>query len=116
MKRAKLTAVLFIILMFTAGTAYSGADKGRSLFNDKSLGTNGKSCNTCHSGGGDINGSKEKFTILGSEQNSIEDAVNFCIKMALNGKPLEKDSSKMKDLVSYLKTLKGGSESETPGY
>ena len=118
MNKAKWAALFIVILMFAAGTAHSDEEKGRALFNDKGLGSNGKTCNTCHAGGRDIDGSKETFTILGSQQESIEDAVNFCIKMALNGAPLEKDSAKMKDLVSYLKTLKGKGQgrSETPGY
>ena len=116
-KRMLMTALFVIVL--SAGTAYSGdVKKGKALFNDSSLGTSGKSCNSCHSGGKDIDGSKETFSILGSQQESIEDAVNFCIEMALSGKSLKKDSMQMEDMVSYLKTLKvkKKTESEVPGY
>ncbi|MDH4029045.1 MAG: hypothetical protein OEU95_09470 [Nitrospirota bacterium] len=119
MKITRLLAVLSVMIMFGAATAWSGdISSGRSLFNDTRLGANGKSCNSCHADGGTIDGSKGSYTILGSQQESIEDAVNFCIKMALSGAPLENDSAKMKDLVSYLKTLKGKGRgrSETPGY
>ncbi len=119
MKSTKLILVLYIILMFAVGMAHAGdVKKGNILFNDGNLGTNGKSCNSCHSGGKDIDGSKKTFSILGSEQDSLEDAVNFCIEMALSGKPLEKDSEKMGNMVSYLKTLKAKKKSrtETPGY
>jgi cytochrome c len=119
MKSKKLILVISLILTFAAGMAHSGdVGKGKSLFNDSNLGTNGKSCNSCHAGGMNIDGSKETFSILGSEQESVENAVNFCIEMALNGKPLGQDSEKMNDMVSYLKTLKvkKKTESETPGY
>lgn len=119
MKSTKLILVLSLILMFAAGIAHSGDVKnGKALFNDSNLGTNEKSCNSCHSGGRDIDGSKEAFSILGSEQESVEDAVNFCIEMALSGKPLEKDSKQMEDMVSYLKTLKvkKKTKNEAPGY
>ena len=119
MKSTKLILVVSLILMFTAGMAHSGDVKqGKALFKDSNLGTNGKSCNSCHPGGKNIDGSKETFSIMDSEQDSLEDAVNFCIKMALSGKPLKKDSKQMEDMVSYLKTLKGKNKakSETPGY
>lgn len=119
MKNTKLILVISLILMFAAGMAHSGdVKKGKALFNDVNLGTNGKSCNSCHSGGKDIDGSKETFSILGSEQESVEDAVNFCIEMALSGKPLKKDSMQMEDMVSYLKTLKVKKKmiNEAPGY
>ncbi len=119
MKILKLIMLFSTILIFIAGTAFSGdVMNGKALFNDGNLGTTGKSCNSCHTNGKDIDGSKKTFSILGSEQNSLEDAVNFCIKMALSGKPLQKDSENMEDMVSYLKTLKvqKKSKGETPGY
>ena len=119
MKFKKLLMAALFVTALSAGTAHSGdIGNGKALFNDVNLGTNGKSCNTCHSGGKDIDGSKNTFKILGSEQEGIEDAANFCIEMALNGKPLEKGSAKMSALASYLRTLRGKKEieSETPGY
>lgn len=119
MKSTKLILVVSLIIMFAAGMAHSrDVKQGKALFNDSNLGTNGKSCNSCHPGGKNIDGSKETFSIMGSEQESVEDAVNFCINMALSGKPLKKDSEQMGDMVSYLKTLKvkKNTKSEAPGY
>ena len=117
MKIIRSIGLLTIVLMFSAGIAYSAdISKGKSLFNNTKLGTNGKSCNSCHPDGSSIDGSKSSFSILGSEQSNIEDAANFCIEMALSGKALDKSSDKMKDLVSYLSTLKPKSETEAPGY
>lgn len=119
MKFKKLLMAALFVTALSAGTAHAGdVGNGKALFNDVNLGTNGKSCNSCHSGGKDIDGSRESFSILGSEQGSIEDAANFCIEMALSGKPLKKDSKQMEDLASYLKTLKveDKTKSEVPGY
>ena len=117
MKITRLLAMLTIILMFGAGTAFSGdINKGKSLFSSTKLGTNGKSCNSCHPDGRNIDGSKSSYKILGSEQSNIEDAANFCNEMALNGEPLKKDSEKMKDLSDYLSTLKPKTVTEAPGY
>lgn len=105
-----LKVVVFLVgLLFVATVVFAGGnvERGKALFNDPSLGTNGKTCNYCHPDGAQINGQKSSYTIMGKKLDSIEDAVNLCIKMALKGKPLPKDSQKMKDLVAYLKTLKG---------
>jgi len=117
MKITRLIAVLIVILMFGIGIAHAGdISKGKSLFNSTKLGTNGKSCNSCHADGGSIDGTKSSYSILGSEQSNIEDAANFCIEMALSGKALEKNSDKMKDLAAYLSTLKPKVVTEAPGY
>lgn len=119
MKYKGMIALISFVLLIAAGNTYSGnMDKGKVLFNSSDLGTNGKSCNTCHSGGKDIDGRKNTYTILGKKQDNIENAVNFCIKMALSGSPLDKGSETMKDIVFYLKTLKGKKKrkSAAPGY
>ena len=119
MKSIKRGVLICLILAFAAATAYSGdVKKGEVIFNDSSLGTNGKSCNSCHANGKGIDAGKKTFEILGTKQESMEGAVNFCIEMALSGTALEKNSEKMNDLVSYLKTVKGKKKRErvTPGY
>lgn len=108
MRKGLIMTVIALLVTITFGISFAGSlMKGVEIFKDKTLGTNGNSCNTCHPRGSGINGKKASFTIMGKKQSTIEDAVNFCIKNALQGKPLKKDSEKMKDLVSYLKTLTG---------
>lgn len=119
MKGRIIPVLACLILVLGASAAHAGdKEKGKALFNDINLGTNGKSCNSCHADGKDIDGSKDTYSILGSQQDSIEDAVNFCIKMALSGTPLDKDSENMKSMVSHLGTLKGKKKRtiEAPGY
>ncbi len=107
----KVRTVIFIAMsvLVIAGLAFAGGDveKGKALFNDPSLGTNGKSCSSCHPGGSNINGQKNSFTIMGKKQATVKEAINFCVKMALKGKPLKEDSEKMENLAAYVKTLKG---------
>jgi len=84
-------------------------ERGKALFNDVNLGNGkaGKSCNSCHPEGRGLEkaGTKSEFNIMGQRQGSLEDAVNFCIKMALKGEPIETDSQQMKDIVAYIKSL-----------
>jgi len=105
MKRA---TILLTILLMVISVAFANTlvDKGKELFNDKSLGTNGKSCSTCHPEGKKINGKKKTFIIKDKKFETVEDAINFCIEHALSGKPLAKDSEDMKALASYVKSLK----------
>ncbi len=107
MKKVKIILMVTLAVMVTFSLALAGDVKnGKKLFNNPALGgsTNEKSCASCHPPK-PLNGKKKTFTIMDKKQNSPEDAVNFCIKMALKGKPIKKDSDEMKDIVSYMKTL-----------
>jgi cytochrome c5 len=85
-------------------------ERGKALFNDQKLGggTAERSCNTCHPGGKGLEGvgDKKEWKNPGGTFKSLEQAVNVCIEMALKGKALDVKSDQMKDLVSYLKSLK----------
>lgn len=134
----KLTIVIVCIiatgLLFTAafaahhvesGTAaFIAGDvaKGKALFNDTKFGgaTSGKSCNSCHPNGKGLEkaGDKKEFNIMGKKQKSLEEAVNFCIEMAIKGKAIDTASNQMKDIVAYIKSLKGMmmEKKQSPGY
>jgi len=110
MKPWKTVLMVLLVSGIAFTLAFAGdVEKGKMLFNDPKLGggTSGKSCGSCHPNGENIDGTKKTFTIMKEKQNSPEEAVNFCIKMALKGTPIDKDSQDMKDLVSYIQTLKG---------
>lgn len=83
-------------------------DKGKAIFNDTTCGASGKSCNSCHPGGKGLEmaGDKKKFNIMGKKQNSLEEAVNFCIETALKGKTMDSNSQDMKNIVAYIRSLK----------
>jgi cytochrome c len=74
-------------------------DRGKELFNSTILGTNGKSCATCHAGG------KKLEKAAGYDEKLLEKIVNQCIVKALEGKALPPDSPDLTSLVAYVKTL-----------
>ena len=92
------------------GSMTGDVEKGKALFNDKNLGHGkaGKSCDSCHPEGRGVEaaGEKKKFNIMGKKQNSLEEAVNFCIVNALKGTAIDSNSQDMKDIVYYIKSLK----------
>ncbi|MCL5061651.1 MAG: hypothetical protein M1443_00380 [Nitrospirae bacterium] len=108
-----------LLTMLTLGLVFSFAyakmhlpeERGKTLFNDTKFGggTAGKSCNSCHPGGKGLEkaGEKKEFNIMGKKQKSLEEAVNFCIEMAIKGKAIDPKSDQMKDIVAYIKSLKG---------
>jgi cytochrome c len=92
------------------GSMTGNIENGKALFNDENLGNgkSGKSCNSCHPAGRGIEaaGKKKTFNIMGKKQNSLEEAVNFCIVNALKGTAIDSNSQDMKDIVYYIKSFK----------
>ena len=105
-------------LLFTAAFSAGDIEKGKALFNDTKFAgaTSGNSCNTCHPNGSGIekSGDKKEFNIMGKKQDSLEQAVNICIEAAIKGKAIDPMSGQMKDIVAYIKSLKG--KGHSPGY
>ena len=106
---ASIALIGGIAIVYTAND-----DRGKMLFEDPSLGggTTGKSCAKCHPGGrGIAKGvfTRERFIILGISKSSIEEVVNVCIERALGGKAIDPEGQDMKDIVAYMKKLKGWS-------
>jgi cytochrome c5 len=102
---------LVVFLACTPATVTKGdTGKGKLVFNDVNFGagTSGKSCNSCHPDGKGLekSGDKKEFAIMGQNQNSLEEAVNVCIEMALKGKSIDTKSDDMVNIVAYIKSLK----------
>jgi len=124
MKLFKILLLPLIALSLIASFAFAAGDveKGKALFNDPKLGTNGSTCGTCHPGGKGLEKSgaadKKEWTTPGGVEKSLEDAINMCITMALKGKALDKNSQEMQDLVAYIKSLgeKAPMKHSAPGY
>ena len=80
------------------------------MFNDTRLagGTSGRSCSTCHLEGKGLEGvgDKKEWKTPGGEFKSLEETINICITMANKGTALDVKSEQMKDLVSYIKSIK----------
>jgi hypothetical protein len=94
-----ITLLCFITTMSASAANPPSAEHGRELFGSTSLGTNGRSCSTCHPGGTGLEDS------AASDENSLKRTVNKCITNALKGKPLESDSLEMSSMLIYLKSL-----------
>jgi cytochrome c len=95
--------------------------RGKALFSDPKLGTNGTTCNNCHAMGGAVPaklGDRElpAFDKLGCKYPqywggmtdrvmTLEQVVNYCIIHPLAGKELGCDSQEMADLVAYCASV-----------
>lgn len=113
MRSMKIIAVVILVTLAASSvlaTHHTPEDRGKALFNDPKLGggTAGRSCNTCHPGGKGLFGvaDKREWKNPGGIFKSLAETVNTCIVMALKGKALDVNSEQMKDLISYLKSLK----------
>lgn len=122
MKIMKVTLLLLIILGLTSSVALAKKDlpeeRGKPLFNDQKAFGGKKACNDCHPNGKGLEkaADKKEFKIMGKTQKSIEEAVNFCIINANEGKAIDVKSEQMKDMVVYIKSLKGKVKQKAAGY
>lgn len=122
MKILKVSLLLLIILGLTFSVAFAKKhlpeERGKALFNDQKAFSGKKACNDCHTNGKGLEkaAGKKAFKIMGKTQKSIEDAVNFCIINANEGKAIDVKSEQMKDMVVYIKSLKAKAGKKSPGY
>lgn len=114
-------------------TLEASTERGKKLFNDKTLGNNTtrKSCATCHKGGGTIGGAAEMtwkgktmkvniptlkgaashFPAVRGPMKAVVDLAgmnNMCIMTFLKGTPLNKNSQASTDLVAYVSSFSKG--------
>ncbi len=101
MKRHNMALLIVLTLAVGAGIVFAaeGAsiEKGKSLFNDPKLGTTGKSCNTCHPEGKNIQKAAARIDLV--------QIVNGCITNSIRGKALDPQSVEMQSLILYIKSL-----------
>jgi cytochrome c len=110
----RIIVLTFIVIGLVFSTAIAmkhlPEERGKALFNDTKFAgaTSGKSCNSCHPAGKGLGkaGDKMTFKIMGATQNSLAEAVNFCIVNAIKGKAIDEKSGQMKDVVAYIRSLK----------
>ena len=108
-----LTAIVLAmpVLFVSLALVHAGGDsaRGKKLFNDPALGgsTNAKSCNTCHPEGARLEKAAKKTDFPDFGTKDIKDVVNACIKAPLKGKPIDKNSQDMEDIVAYIRSLEG---------
>ena len=110
-----LTALLMFPLLFAhpvaAGEPEDAIASGQKLFADASLGTNGMSCNSCHTnlGKGDVpftgRAPFPKVFSMAKKMRTLDQTVQGCIIGAMKGKPLAWDDAKLTDLATYVNAL-----------
>ncbi|PLX82139.1 MAG: cytochrome C [Desulfuromonas sp.] len=83
----------------TSATETPNLELGKTLFHATSLGTNGKSCASCHPDGEGLH------EIEAYDEEMLREMVNFCIRDALKGKMLPLDSQEIVSMERYLRTL-----------
>ncbi len=119
MRTFKVLLIAAIALAMVCATAFAvkhlPEERGKAHFNNPEFAEGNKSCNSCHPNGKKLEraGTKKEFRIMGKTQNSLEEAVNFCIVNANKGKAIPEDSDEMKDMVAYIKSL---GRKAAPGY
>lgn len=109
MSRRKCSMKIIGMTLIALGVLASAAlvagqdpiERGKELFNSARLGTNGKSCATCHPGG-----SKLEETASYDDKELIK-VINQCVKESLKGKPPAADSADMQALIAYIRSVAG---------
>ncbi len=99
----KKVVMILCLLAVTTSWAVAGEQpsiaRGKELFNGKQLGTNSKSCASCHPDGNNMN------KAAGYKESKLAGIINQCIKMPLKGNPLAANSTDLKSLIMYIKSL-----------
>jgi thiosulfate dehydrogenase len=98
--------------------------RGKALFSDPELGTNGMSCTSCHKDGGTVDGIMGEIKVKAFDKLNthypkyvsmmgqidkvitLDQMVNFCIVNPMAGKALAADDQKLADLVAYCSWVK----------
>lgn len=72
---------------------------GKQLFEATNLGSNGKSCSSCHAQG------KGLEEIGAYDDGVLREMINFCIRDALKGEMLDPESTELGSLFLYVRSL-----------
>lgn len=96
-----IQAFIVVFALATVATATDGPsiEHGKKLFNSSRLGTNERSCSTCHSDG------KGLEDAMSYDEKVLANITNQCIVKALKGKALDEGSVDLNSLVMYQKTI-----------
>jgi thiosulfate dehydrogenase len=81
----------------------AAVEKGRAVFTDPKLGTNGVVCAQCHPNGSNIH--PETYPKFQKQMGSVVPLwvmINWCIRNPLEGKELAPDDPRMFDIQAYI--------------
>lgn len=110
-----------------AAELVKAVENGKTLFNDKTLGTSGMTCNSCHMEGGTKDNPEEmmgmkmdafdnlgalypQFVPMAGKVMTLAGMVNFCIVKPLGGEALAWDDQKLTDLTAYCASVEPAKE------
>jgi cytochrome c len=98
-RRTLMRVALLIVplLLFSSIPTPLRAETAEQLFHSTALGSNGKSCATCHPQG------KGLEKIADYDDATLREIINFCIRDALKGELLPEKSAELRALGSYLR-------------
>ncbi len=99
--RVVLLSIMVIGFAYSFALSAYNADRGKAIFNDTRLGNNTSrmSCNSGHSNGSGLENAGDRKDLI--------QYVNSFIKNTRKGEPIDPMSQDMKDIVAYIKSLKG---------
>jgi cytochrome c len=93
----RVALLIVPLLLFFSIFSPLKAETAEQLFHSTSLGSNGKSCATCHPQG------KGLERIADYDDATLRDIINFCIRDALQGEMLPAEAAELRALGSYLR-------------
>jgi cytochrome c553 len=100
MKKLLITLGMLTVLASLAEAADTPSlERGRELFSSTRLGTNGKSCASCHPHGNRL------VQAAGYAEGELAGIINACIEKPLKGTALDPASGEMKSLIMYIRTF-----------
>ena len=96
--KSSVLSILFCLLILPQAVS-ANIITGEKLFFSTALGSNGKSCNSCHAQGQGLRNLKEYDSTV------LRGLINICIEDALKGKPLAEDAQELFDMEEYIRKL-----------
>jgi len=100
-----ITALLLSSHSVQAADSKPSVELGKSLFSSPSLGTNGKSCATCHQSERKLGVLAAKSAWFGGNAKTLEQAINLCIQSTLKGKALPEDAVEIQSVALYMRSF-----------
>ncbi len=98
--KSLISIIVAALLIFSNSTVMAASDleEGRQAFNDASLGSNGKSCASCHSDG------KGLENACDYDVPTLQEMVNFCIRDAMKGTLLPEQDARIINVEKLIRS------------
>jgi len=94
-----LLGILFIAAFSVQAIEGPSLTLGKTLFESTELGTEGRSCATCHAQG-------KGLELVGDFTDmELKDIINACLRDAVRGEMISPESQEMEALLGYVRTF-----------